>query len=85
MPFGKGARACIAQNLATVTLTYATERVVRSGVLEGAEAVGELKIKELFNAKVIGEKVEICFPNMDRSKGIRERPGGREIRAIDER
>ncbi|KAF1962028.1 cytochrome P450 4A10 [Byssothecium circinans] len=59
--FGAGSRACIARNLATVELLCATERVVASGVLEGARAVGEVRIFEWFNSKVKGEKIELIW------------------------
>lgn len=61
--FGAGSRACIARNLATVELVLATERVVRSGILEAASAVqqGEIQIYEWFNSKVKDEKIELVW------------------------
>jgi len=58
--FGAGSRACIARNLATLELQFATERLARSNVLEGANAVQkEVEIYEWFNSKVKGEKIEL--------------------------
>jgi cytochrome P450 len=59
--FGAGSRACIARNLATTELLCATERVVSSGVLDGARAVGDVEIFEWFNSKVKGESIEIVW------------------------
>ncbi|KAF2678098.1 cytochrome P450 4A10 [Lentithecium fluviatile CBS 122367] len=60
--FGAGSRACIARNLATVELIWATERVVRSGVLNGARAVqDEIELYEWFNSKVRDEKIELVW------------------------
>ncbi|KAH7382607.1 cytochrome P450 [Phaeosphaeria sp. MPI-PUGE-AT-0046c] len=58
--FGAGSRACIARNLATLELQFATERLARSNVLEGANAVQEsVEIYEWFNSKVRGEAIEL--------------------------
>jgi cytochrome P450 len=60
--FGAGSRACIARNLATMELQFATERLARSGVLDGARAVQEeVLIYEWFNSKVKGEKIELVW------------------------
>jgi cytochrome P450 len=60
--FGAGSRACIARNLATLELQFATERLARSNVLEGARAVqGKVEIYEWFNSKVKGEKIELVW------------------------
>jgi cytochrome P450 len=60
--FGAGSRACIARNLATMELQFATERLARSGVLEGARSVQEkVEIYEWFNSKVRGEKIELLW------------------------
>jgi cytochrome P450 len=61
--FGAGSRACIARNLATIELIWATERVVRSGVLEGASTVqqGDIELYEWFNSKVKDEKIELVW------------------------
>ncbi|KAF2824495.1 cytochrome P450 [Ophiobolus disseminans] len=58
--FGAGSRACIARSLATMELQFATERLARSNVLDGARAVQEeIEIFEWFNSKVKGEKIEL--------------------------
>jgi cytochrome P450 len=60
--FGAGSRACIARNLATMELQFATERLARSSVLDGAKAVqNEVEIYEWFNSKVKGEKIELVW------------------------
>lgn len=62
MPFGKGARACIARNLAMLELYVATEAVVKSGVLEGAKtAVGRIESLEWFNARVKSGAIELVW------------------------
>ena len=62
VPFGTGLRQCIARNLATQELFMVVEKVVESGVLEGAMAVGEkIEIWEWFNAAVKGNKIEIVW------------------------
>jgi cytochrome P450 len=60
--FGAGSRACIARNLATLELQFATERLARSNVLDYARAVQEeVEIYEWFNSKVKGEKIELVW------------------------
>ncbi|KAL6154830.1 hypothetical protein ACJQWK_01335 [Exserohilum turcicum] len=60
--FGAGSRACIARNLATVELQFATERLGRSGILDGARIVqSEVDIYEWFNSKVKGGKIELVW------------------------
>jgi cytochrome P450 len=60
--FGAGSRACIARNLATLELQFATERLARSNALEGAKAVQDsVEIYEWFNSKVKGEKIELVW------------------------
>lgn len=60
--FGAGSRACIARSLATLELQFATERLARSGVLDGARAVQDkVEIYEWFNSKVKGEKIELVW------------------------
>ena len=62
MPFGKGARACIARNLAMLELYVATEAVVRSGVLEGARTtVDSIESLEWFNARVKSGTIELAW------------------------
>ncbi|OJD40273.1 cytochrome p450 [Diplodia corticola] len=65
MPFGKGARACIARNLAMLELYVATAAVVEAGVLEGGGARtvrAEIECLEWFNARVKGGVIEIVWP-----------------------
>lgn len=59
--WGAGNRACIARNLAMTELYMATERVVMSGALDGARAVGEVEIFEWFNSSVKGGKMELVW------------------------
>ncbi|XP_014559029.1 hypothetical protein COCVIDRAFT_13940 [Bipolaris victoriae FI3] len=60
--FGAGSRACIARNLATMELQFATERLAKTGVLDGARAVQkEVEIYEWFNSKVKGGKIELVW------------------------
>jgi len=66
MPFGKGARACIARNLAMMELFVATEKVVRSGVLEGGRTVKErIESLEWFNSRVVGGRVELDWVGVE--------------------
>jgi Cytochrome P450 len=61
--FGAGSRACIARNLAMTELYMATERLVESGVLDGARACQEeVQIYEWFNSSVKAEKIELVWP-----------------------
>lgn len=63
LPFGKGARSCIARNLALQEMFIATECIVKSGVLAGAKPVGDkIEIYEWFNSSVKGEKIELMWP-----------------------
>ena len=60
--FGAGSRACIARNLATMELQFATERLARREALDGATAVqSNVEIYEWFNSKVKGEKIELIW------------------------
>ncbi|WPH03761.1 cytochrome P450 oxidoreductase [Acrodontium crateriforme] len=62
IPFGQGARQCIARNLATAELLYATRAVVRDGVLEGAKpAKDEIERIQWFNSRVVGDKIELIW------------------------
>ena len=62
--FGKGNRACIAQNLGTAELTLATAKVAQVDLLRGATAVqGSIDILEWFNSRVKGEQILIQFPS----------------------
>ncbi|KAL4784790.1 cytochrome P450 [Aspergillus varians] len=59
--FGKGTRACIAQNLGLAELTLAIWRVADRDVLAGARVVGgegsKIEILEWFNSRVKGEEI----------------------------
>lgn len=60
--FGKGNRACIAQNLGTAELTLATVKVVQVDLLRGASVTQDrVEIIEWFNSRVKGEKICIQF------------------------
>jgi cytochrome P450 len=60
--FGAGSRACIARNLATTELYLATERLVESNVLHGAEPCQDkVEIYEWFNSSVKGHKIELVW------------------------
>ncbi|EMR69261.1 putative benzoate 4-monooxygenase cytochrome protein [Eutypa lata UCREL1] len=60
--FGKGNRACIAQNLGTAELTLATAKLAQADLLKGATAVqSHIDIIEWFNSKVKGEQILIQF------------------------
>ncbi|KAK7409337.1 hypothetical protein QQX98_008461 [Neonectria punicea] len=60
--FGKGSRACIAQNLGTAELTLATVKVAQADVLRGATVVRDrVEILEWFNSRVLGEQILIQF------------------------
>ena len=62
IPFGLGPRQCIARNLAMHEMRLATAAVARAGILEGARVVKErIEVVEWFNAKVVGEKIEIVW------------------------
>ncbi|KAF9890904.1 hypothetical protein FE257_005480 [Aspergillus nanangensis] len=60
--FGKGTRACIAQNLGNAELTWATIKVAQANILQGAKVVDdEIRILEWFNSRVKGEEIMIQF------------------------
>ncbi|ROV98408.1 hypothetical protein VMCG_07149 [Cytospora schulzeri] len=60
--FGSGLRQCIARNLATQWLHWIAEALVRSDVLQGAKPVtDEIEVREWFNSKVIGGKIELVW------------------------
>ncbi|KAK5134312.1 hypothetical protein LTR08_006741 [Meristemomyces frigidus] len=62
IPFGLGARQCIARNLASMELVLAVRAIARDNVLEGAQAVGEqIEMMEWFNSKIKGEKMELVW------------------------
>ncbi|KAL8669354.1 MAG: hypothetical protein Q9168_006046 [Polycauliona sp. 1 TL-2023] len=65
VPFGTGARSCIARNLALTELFIATEKVAASDVLRGAKTtVDQLDIYEWFNSRVRGDRIEIVWPEV---------------------
>ncbi|KAL3436946.1 cytochrome P450 [Aspergillus tetrazonus] len=61
--FGKGTRACIAQNLGTAEMTLAIWKVVEKDMLRGARVIdndgkgGEIQILQWFNSRVKGEEI----------------------------
>ncbi|KAL3473445.1 cytochrome P450 [Aspergillus californicus] len=56
--FGKGARACIAQNLGQMEVTLAVLGVARADLLDGARVVEDkIEIQEWFNSRVRGEEI----------------------------
>ncbi|KAJ0421626.1 cytochrome P450 [Aspergillus carlsbadensis] len=58
--FGKGTRACIAQNLGNMEVTLAIMGVARADLLAGARAIGKrIEIAEWFNSRVKGEEILI--------------------------
>ncbi|KAI5777596.1 cytochrome P450 [Geopyxis carbonaria] len=59
MPFGKGARSCVARTLAQVELRQAVRGVVAAGVLEGAKTVGAVERVHWFQNAVVGGKVQV--------------------------
>ena len=62
IPYGVGNRQCIARNLAGLEIISAIRAVVERGVLEGARTVKEkVEIREWFNSKVEGEKIELVW------------------------
>lgn len=62
IPFSLGARACLARNLAQVELQLAVCEIVRQDVLKGARALGgEIEIREWFNSKLVGERLELVW------------------------
>ncbi|KAL9117150.1 MAG: hypothetical protein Q9187_006319 [Circinaria calcarea] len=63
LPFGKGARSCIARNLAQMELALVVEKLARGDVLEGAEAVQDrIEKYEWFFSRVKGDKIELVWP-----------------------
>lgn len=62
MPFGKGARSCLARNLATAELFIATAAIVRANVLQGAKRVKEtIETYQWFNCQVKGKAIELIW------------------------
>ncbi|KAJ5893414.1 hypothetical protein N7495_005105 [Penicillium taxi] len=59
--FGKGTRACIAQNLGFLEVTTAILKVAEADLLRGSRVIDQekIQIKEWFNSRVEGEKILI--------------------------
>ena len=65
VPFGTGARGCMARNLALAELFIATEKIVASDVLHGAKTtVDRIETYEWFNTRVRGDRVELVWPEV---------------------
>ena len=63
LPFGKGARSCIARNLATSELCLVTERLAQADLLRGAKSSQESVEKyEWFFSSVKGGSIEVTWP-----------------------
>ncbi len=61
-PFGKGARGCIARNLALTELFIATEKIIASDVLYGATTVKDgIESYQWYNSRVRGNKIELMW------------------------
>jgi hypothetical protein len=63
--FGKGSRACIAQNLGILEVTTAIAKIVKADLLRGSSIVGsgDIRRRQWFNSRVEGEKILIRFSN----------------------
>lgn len=62
IPFGKGARSCLARNLATTEILIATEAIVRADVLQGAMRVKDkIEINEWFNSQVKDRAIDLIW------------------------
>lgn len=60
--FGKGNRACIAQNLGSAELALATQKIAEADALKGARALQDkIEIYEWFNSRVKGERIELVW------------------------
>jgi cytochrome P450 len=58
--FGKGARTCIAKNLAMAELTLVTLKIAQSNILQGAVITTErIEMKEWFNSRIKHEEILI--------------------------
>lgn len=63
VPFSKGPRGCIARNLALTQLFIATERIVASDILRGAQTnTSRIKVLEYFNSRYSGGGIELFWP-----------------------
>jgi cytochrome P450 len=67
--FGKGTRACIAQNLGLAEVTLAIWKVAEGDVLRGASIVGgensNIEILEWFNSRVKGKEILVQWGDGD--------------------
>ena len=62
LPFGKGARSCIARNLATTELLIATEKLARLDVLAGARTTaGSIEKFEWVLSRIKGDRIELIW------------------------
>lgn len=61
VPFGLGPRQCIARNLAIAELAYGVREIARRDALRGAKTRGKVVLREWFNSKVEGEKIELVW------------------------
>lgn len=62
MPFGKGARSCLARSFATAELFIAIETIARANVLQGAKRVTDkIEIYEWFNCQVKDRVIELIW------------------------
>ena len=60
IPFGVGARKCIAMNLALMEMRCAVFELGKSGVLAGAKCCKEkVDIREWFSIKVVGDRIDL--------------------------
>ena len=65
LPFGTGARSCIARNLALTELFIATEKIAALDVLHGAKTtVDRIETYEWFNTRVRGDRIELVWPEV---------------------
>ena len=62
LPFGKGARSCLARNLAMMELAIVTSRMVRRDVLKGARVTeAEIAKYEWFFSRIKGDRIELVW------------------------
>lgn len=62
LPFGRGARSCIARNLVMTEMAVATHRIVMSGFLDGARATQDkIEVYEWFLSRIKGDRVELVW------------------------
>ena len=64
LPFGKGARSCIARHLAITELSVVTEKLARLDVLGGAKPTADsIEKYEWFFSRVKGDRIDLVWPN----------------------